>query len=94
MVTYAVERKVATGKPDYWDHATLLELAVLRGDRAKAQAALADALANVREVFEPETTARNLGLIRAVRERRGEETHWIGELETELIRNPTDPAGR
>ena len=94
VVTYAVERKVATGKPDYWDHATLLELAVLRGDRAKAQAALADALANVREVFEPETTARNLGLVRAVRERRGEETHWIGELETELIRNPTDPAGR
>ncbi len=86
VVTYAVERKVATGEPDYWDHATLLELAILRGDRAKAQAALADALANVREAFEPETTARNLGLIRGVREQRGEDAAWIGDIEAELLR--------
>ena len=32
VVTYAVERRIATGKPDYWDHATLLELDVLGKD--------------------------------------------------------------
>ena len=31
VVRYAVERRVAAGRPDYWDHATLLELAVLQG---------------------------------------------------------------
>ena len=26
-MTYSVQRRIASGKPDYWDHATLLELA-------------------------------------------------------------------
>jgi hypothetical protein len=34
-VRYAVERKIARGKPDYWDWATLLELAVLGNDEAE-----------------------------------------------------------
>ena len=29
VVAYALERRIAAGKPDYWDHATRLELAVL-----------------------------------------------------------------
>jgi hypothetical protein len=29
VVRFAVARKVEVGRPDYWDHATLLELAVL-----------------------------------------------------------------
>src|SRR5450432_2295187 len=33
VVRYSVERKIAKGKPDYWDYATLLELAVMAGDR-------------------------------------------------------------
>jgi len=32
VVRYAVARRVASGKPDYWDHATQLELAVLAKD--------------------------------------------------------------
>ena len=36
VVAYAVERRIAAGKPDYWDHATRLELAVLARDEAKA----------------------------------------------------------
>ena len=86
IVSYAVERRIASGKPDYWDHATLLELAVLANEQQKAEAALANTLAAVREVWEPETTARNLRLIREARERRNERIEWPIEIENELER--------
>lgn len=84
VVRYAVERKMVHGTPDYWDHATLLELAVLAKDEAAATAATDAALANVREVWEPETTARNLRLIREARERRGEDVPWAMPIEGAL----------
>lgn len=86
VVAHAVDRRIAAGQPDYWDHATRLELAVLGRDEAVAREALADALAAVREVWEPETTARNLRLIREARERRGDSPAWAGVLERELDR--------
>jgi hypothetical protein len=67
VVNYAVQRRVACGTPDYWDFATLLELAVLGKEEAAAADALARALAAVREKWEPETTLRNLRLIRTGR---------------------------
>lgn len=85
VVAYAVERRVAAGVPDYWDYATLLELALLARDQQKATAALSDALAAVREKWEPETTLRNARLIREARERRQETIPtWMREVEAEL----------
>lgn len=84
VVSYAVERRIASGKPDYWDHATRLELAILAKDEARAMTALSDALASVRESWEPETTARNLRLIREARERREEIVPWAKEIEEVL----------
>lgn len=89
VVRYAVARKLAHGKPDYWDHATLLELAVLANDQPAAEQALGDALAAVREVWEPETTARNLRLIREARGRRGEAVTWAKEVEEALVEAAT-----
>src|SRR5262245_63775010 len=86
VVAYAVERRIAAGKPDYWDYATRLELAALADDSAAGSEALAQAVANVREKWEPETTARNLRLIREARERRGVDASWIGRTEAELLR--------
>lgn len=86
VVRYAAERKVAKGKPDYWDYATLLELAVLGTDRTQAAQVLPRALACVRESWEPRTTARNLRLIREAREKRGLDAGWILGLEAELER--------
>jgi hypothetical protein len=86
VVAYAVERRIAGGKPDYWDHATRLELAVLAKDEHGARDALGDALAAIREVWEPETTVRNLRLIREARERRGEMIPWAKEIEENLER--------
>lgn len=84
VVSYAVERRIATGKPDYWDYATRLELAVLTKDEQRAIAALSEALASIRESWEPETTARNLRLIREARERRQEIIPWAKQVEEAL----------
>ena len=86
VVAYAVERRVSAGQPDYWDHATRLELAVLGRDEETAADALANALAAVREKWEPESTAKNLRLIRECRAGRGESLAWADELERELDR--------
>lgn len=84
VVTYAVQRRVEAGEPDYWDHATLLELAVLRGDETAAEEHSADALAAVREHWAPDTTARNLGLIREFRAARGVAHGWADAIEAAL----------
>jgi tetratricopeptide (TPR) repeat protein len=84
IVTYAAKRRIASSKPDYWDYATLLELAVIAEDEAAAGNALGDALAAVREAWEPETTVRNLRLIREARERQGIAKPWMVEVEKEL----------
>ena len=86
VVSYAVERRLAIGKADYWDHATRLELAVLAKDEAAARRALASALAMVREDWEPESTANNLRLIRSAREHREDEVPWAEMIERELLR--------
>lgn len=86
VVAYAVERRIAAGKPDYWDFATLLELGVLGMNEAQAFAALEQALPAIRERWEPETTARNLSLIRKTRERRGFVVPWAQQVETELMK--------
>jgi hypothetical protein len=89
VIRYSVERKITSGKPDYWDFATLVELAVLAKDENGATDALARALAAIRERWEPETTARNLKLIREAREGRGDAPPWAKELEDELHRRAT-----
>ena len=84
VVRYAVERRIASGKPDYWDHATMLELAVLAKNENDAMEALAAALPMIRAPWEAETTARNLRLIREAREARNENVPWAKDLEDEL----------
>ena len=84
LVRYAVQRRIAGGHPDYWDHATALELAVLARDEAAATESGADALALVREPWEHKSTANNLRLIRESRAANGETLEWADSLEREL----------
>lgn len=84
VVRYAAERRIAAGRSDYWDVATELELAVLARDEEAATEAAADALALVREPWEPETTGNNLRLIRESRAANGETLKWADSLEREL----------
>jgi hypothetical protein len=84
IVRYAVERKIAKGKPDYWDYATLLELAILVQDEPGARKALSKAVGCIRERWEPKTTVRNLSLIREAREQRGIVLDWATCMEDDL----------
>jgi len=81
VVRFAVQQRLKGGTPDYWDYATLLELAVLASDEQEAAERLSDALAHVREPkWEPESTANNLELIRAAREKRGTAQPWLADV--------------
>ena len=80
IVHYAVKQRMKSEAPDYWDHATLLELAVLANDEAEAATHLARALAAVRERWEPETTATNVRIIRDARAGRGLDVDWLEEV--------------
>ncbi|PLY02960.1 MAG: DUF4071 domain-containing protein [Desulfuromonas sp.] len=80
VVRYAVERRIAAGHPDYWDFATLLELAALADDQTAAEDALEHALVRVREPWEKESTARNLSLIRDNRQQRGANVALLNTL--------------
>ncbi len=84
IVAYAVRRRLLERKADYWDYATLLEIAVLQKDEQKAREALPSVLVNIREAWEPETTVRNLRLIREARQRRGETIDWCTEIEEKI----------
>jgi len=84
VVTYSVKRRIASTKPDYWDYATLLELAALDGDEEKVMAVLPDALAAVREPWEPESTLQTLRRLRQAREQRGPVPAWMATVEQAL----------
>lgn len=87
VVRYAVERRTASGSPDYWDYATQLELAVLANDEEEASIALERAAALVREGWEVKTTVGNLSVIRAAREARGGDHSWVKRIERELMKS-------
>lgn len=84
VVRYAVKRKLAKSKADYWDLATLLELEVLANATDSAKDVLSRVAATQPAAWQRETTARNLGLIREARERKGTDSSWIAEIETQL----------
>ncbi len=81
IVRYAASRRIAAGTPDYWDFATLLELAILGKNEAEATQNLTKALPTVRAKWEPETTLNNLRMISKARQERGEEEPaWIADV--------------
>jgi hypothetical protein len=80
VVRFAVEKRLRAKQPDYWDYATMLELAVLSNDQSLANDNLDSALSKASEKWMPETTSRNLGLIREFRAARGDNVFWLDEI--------------
>ncbi len=91
VVRYAAEQRVRGPHAGYFDWATLLELAVLADDRDTTATVLADALAAVAELWQPATTADNLGLVVRARAARGEPTDWIAAVVRELAAASAPP---
>jgi len=91
VVRYAALQK-AQRSADYWDHATLLELAVIGDDQSDAEDKLAKTLESIPPTapWQLETTERNLRLIRELREKRGKEAAWIKVLEDALREKRTE----
>lgn len=84
VVRFAVEQRLVGGQPDYWDYATMLELAVLNDEFDLAAEHLADAVAVIRETWEPDTTANNLRMIEQARASRGGDTSLLVQIIEEL----------
>jgi hypothetical protein len=84
VVRFAVEQRLAGKAPDYWDYATMLEIAVLDNDSERAIEHLANAAAAIRETWEPDTTANNLRMIERARAARQVATPWLSQLIGEL----------
>ena len=83
VVKFAVERRL-DDKPDYWDYATMLELAVLENDKKSANERLGQSLAAMREPWEAETTANNLMMIARSRQHRKVDISWLEEIIEQL----------
>jgi hypothetical protein len=84
VVAYSVKRRLSSKDPDYWDHASELEIYILSNQPGKAKDSLGRAITSIREKWEPETTVNNIRMIREARERRSMECDWIIEIENEL----------
>jgi tetratricopeptide (TPR) repeat protein len=92
VVRYSASQR-AKKSAGYWDHATLLELAVLARDPDEAHSELSEALASERESWEMESTVRNLRLVHDMRAARGEDAAWIKSLEEALAEDSRRLAG-
>ncbi len=75
LVTFAVARRGGANSADYWDRATVLELAVIGRDDSATKATLPGVLAAASAGWMAGTTADNLDMILSVRKRKkGEKT--------------------
>jgi len=91
VVRYSVQRRLDSGSADYWDYATLLEIAALAEDPAAAADAAAQALAARPEPWAMASTVATLRRLREARERRGVQTPWALEIERTLQRTASTP---
>jgi MAP3K TRAFs-binding domain len=89
VVRFAVQQRLRAPVPEYWDYATLLEIAVLENNAARAVDALGDVLTASTETWQQETTADNLRIIERARKERGNDTGWLSQIISKL-----DPPAR
>jgi hypothetical protein len=80
VVRYSAARRALHSGADYWDYATLLELAVIARDDDAAATRLGQALAEPSEPWQRESTAANLALIADAREAAGEDATALRAL--------------
>lgn len=88
LVSFAVARKGGASSNDYWDLATVLELAVIGRDEKMAMSVLPKVLARAEASWMAKTTADNLDMIKNLRKEK-EDIDVLNEIIAEL-RNRED----
>jgi MAP3K TRAFs-binding domain len=88
VVLFALARRGALESSDYWDVATVMELAAMGGDQPLAERALGRVELIGPQDWERETTARNLTILA---DALGDEYTWIQDLASRLRPSPTSP---
>jgi hypothetical protein len=83
LVYSAVARSGGASSSDYWDQATVLELAVIERDEKMAMSVLPKVLAGAKASWMVKTTADNLDLIKDLRKEK-EDTNTLSEIIAEL----------
>lgn len=85
VVEYAVLRKLDQKTPDYWDYATLLELAVIENNSATSREYMKKALTcPIEGSWMFDTTTRNIDLILKYRKKRIEDFKLPQEIKDQL----------
>jgi len=78
MVRFAVTRRGGASSSDYWDLATVLELAAIAKDWKQVNQVLPKVLVNGKDSWKIKTTWANLSLLRTALERSGQTTAELG----------------
>jgi MAP3K TRAFs-binding domain len=84
VVLFAIGRRGGLGSSDYWDVATVLELAVIGRDQALAEKALGRIELLEPQDWERKTTADNLGILAEALE-RSDDQEWAEALRRRLL---------
>jgi hypothetical protein len=84
LVSFAVERRGGAMSGNYWDLATVLELACIGDDWATANRVLPKVILAATNSFETATTLGNLRLLKQARERRAREVAKLDGILDEL----------
>ncbi len=80
LVSFAVARRGGAASSDYWDLATVLELACIGEDWKMAARILPRVLAAARESWMPRTTLDNLGMLRQSWAQQGKSVVEVDEM--------------
>jgi hypothetical protein len=83
LVAFAVARRGGASSSDYWDLATVLELAVIGRDEKMAMSVLPNLLVHAEASWMVKTTADNLDLIKDLRKEK-EDIKVLKEIIVEL----------
>jgi tetratricopeptide (TPR) repeat protein len=94
LVSFAVERRGGAVSRDYWDLATVLELACIGEDWATANRILPKAILAVTDSFKTATTLGNLRLLKQARERAGRDVTELDGILNELSARDNELRGK
>jgi tetratricopeptide (TPR) repeat protein len=87
VVRYSAERATASNSAEYWDYATLMEVAMLAGDLNSARRWLGRALAADPQPMEVETTLQSLDRVLSAKRDVGVDVSELEQLVDELRRH-------